>query len=134
MSWASRSAMPCSRARCLTPSMKPHRRWWMRSGEATGPSYSRNWLRALKHSEVTSSTVSMASSARTRNAVELQLHPGGVEGGGQVDGDGALFHHVLPVLAADLEHEVDDARSNGHLGRWPVGHLQPHAGRGSPQD
>src|SRR2546423_13861775 len=113
MSWASRSAMPCSRARCLTPSMKPHRRWWIRSGELTGPSCSRSWLRALKHSEVTSSTVSMVHSARTGNSEQLQLHARRIEGGRQVDGDGALVEHVLPVLAAHFEHEVDDPGTDG---------------------
>src|SRR3954468_3017054 len=129
MSSPSRPDIPCSRARARMLSTNPCSRSWISSGEIEGLSSSRSWLTATKHSEVISLILSidMVRSDRFGNRQQLDLHPGRIEGRGQVNGEGLFLHDRSPELALQVQQKVRDAGPHRDLRRWPVGHLDGNA-------
>src|SRR5215831_8452634 len=125
MSSASRWGIPWSRAFSRIASMKLPSRSWIVSGERMGPSSSRSWRMALKHSAVIWLTLSMRFPclAGSGHDEHLDLHLVGPVGRRQVDDDRSLLGDLAPVLARCVHGEVGDAGADRDLLRRAVGHL-----------
>src|SRR6266404_279902 len=127
MSSASFWGIPWSRAFSRIDSTKPRSRSWIMSGEEMGPSSSRNWERALKHSAVIWFRVSMAvtdlprSRAALGHGQELQLDVLGAERGRQVDGDQAFLDDLAPEFVLQGQREIGNAGADRNFRRRAVG-------------